>query len=534
MATLDFKGKALVQNYHLTVKYHELGPKKDKSLTDKVRLDDKANPNRVWAFIPETMAREIVEGRVMFPDKPSGRPMVKRYRKNLKSDVNPLSTWIRGLSEVGNNEEVTTLSSALTSEGGNPASKNNLTQLIGRILRQPSGRKTKVKDLDESYVFCFRQSAKSLVESVRVGFGQEGLGDLAGQVVMDSPDDEPQGEETIELRDRFKKFAGKIYLPTFVIRQGSQWREVNYETDIVSRIDWAQADFSPERNLQLAQADSMDAEIVVTLGDTKAELVKEQGRKYLTSAEAGVDVVFATRQLLEVIPNPWIAHDITKDIIATLTRKNGLEMVANNFVFIVQELVKRVTAERDRLAEEVFARLVYEKQLRFLLLKDDAGYRLPNKIKLRKGARKLTREDNSPLQMSLFEQVAEDCVNGDERSVAWYFDKQGQLLWWYRNLSRQDYRIQGWRKHGIFPDFIASRTNPADKTDFDKVFVVESKGIHLKNEDTDYKKKIFKLCNKLAEEKSWTELGLEFPERKIVFELVFGDEWQKKLNELLK
>ena len=40
MATLDFKGKALVQNYHLTVKHHELVPKKDKSLTDKVRLDD--------------------------------------------------------------------------------------------------------------------------------------------------------------------------------------------------------------------------------------------------------------------------------------------------------------------------------------------------------------------------------------------------------------------------------------------------------------------------------------------------------------
>jgi adenine-specific DNA-methyltransferase len=40
MATLDFKGKTLVQNYHLTVKYHELVPKKDKSLTDKVRLDD--------------------------------------------------------------------------------------------------------------------------------------------------------------------------------------------------------------------------------------------------------------------------------------------------------------------------------------------------------------------------------------------------------------------------------------------------------------------------------------------------------------
>ena len=40
MATLDFKGKALVQNYHLSVKYHELVPKRDRSLTDKVRLDD--------------------------------------------------------------------------------------------------------------------------------------------------------------------------------------------------------------------------------------------------------------------------------------------------------------------------------------------------------------------------------------------------------------------------------------------------------------------------------------------------------------
>ena len=224
--------------------------------------------------------------------------------------------------------------------------------------------------------------------------------------------------------------------------------------------------------------------------------------------------------------------DIVKEVIATLTRKNGLGLVTKNFVFIVEELVKRGIAERDRLAEGIFVRLVNEKQLRFLLLKDDVGYRLPNKIKMRKGARRLNREDDSPLQMSLFEQVLADSVNDDERSVAWYLDKQGKLLWWYRNLSRQDYRIQGWRKHGIFPDFIASRTSPTDKTDFDKVFVVESKGIHLKNEDTDYKKKIFKLCNRLAEEKSWTELGLEFPEKKFVFKLVFSDEWQKELNAL--
>src|SRR3990170_3850319 len=40
MATLNFKGKTFVQNHHLAVKYHQLIPRKDKSLTDKVSLNN--------------------------------------------------------------------------------------------------------------------------------------------------------------------------------------------------------------------------------------------------------------------------------------------------------------------------------------------------------------------------------------------------------------------------------------------------------------------------------------------------------------
>ena len=40
MAGLTFKGKSFVQNHHLLVKYHQLIPRKDKSLTDKVSLRD--------------------------------------------------------------------------------------------------------------------------------------------------------------------------------------------------------------------------------------------------------------------------------------------------------------------------------------------------------------------------------------------------------------------------------------------------------------------------------------------------------------
>ena len=40
MPTLHFKGKTFVQNHHLAVKYHQLVPKKARSLTDNVSLHD--------------------------------------------------------------------------------------------------------------------------------------------------------------------------------------------------------------------------------------------------------------------------------------------------------------------------------------------------------------------------------------------------------------------------------------------------------------------------------------------------------------
>lgn len=40
MPTIHFKGKTFVQNHHLAVKYHQLVPKKELSLTDKVSLHD--------------------------------------------------------------------------------------------------------------------------------------------------------------------------------------------------------------------------------------------------------------------------------------------------------------------------------------------------------------------------------------------------------------------------------------------------------------------------------------------------------------
>ena len=63
-----------------------------------------ANPNRVWCYVPESMARAIAEGRVAFPKDGDKRPHLKRYKSDLKSAVDPISTW---LSNVGLNTQAT-------------------------------------------------------------------------------------------------------------------------------------------------------------------------------------------------------------------------------------------------------------------------------------------------------------------------------------------------------------------------------------------------------------------------------------------
>ncbi len=416
----------------------------------------------------------------------------------------------------------------------NPSSQLSITQLVGRILRQPNARKTKVKELDESYVFSFRQKAKELLENVRKGFQDEGLGDLAGRVAIDSDETgvvAATNEKVIGYRERFKKFEGKIYLPKFVIQEVGAWRDVNYEMDILSRINWSKVKLDHFKSLSLSDLRPEEQEVVVGLADNAEEVIHEVGAVYRIG-KVEIEPVFMTRQILDIVPNPWIAHEISTQVIAMLLEKHDEKLVADNFIFVIEALRKHLEKERDRLAEEMFRELIAEKIIWFFLLVDRGGYKLPSKIRVMSNAKRLVRDNNSEIQRSLLQEVPEEGLNPGEQSVALYLDEQAKLLWWYRNLARQDYYVQGWKKGRIYPDFVVAAVTGQQQDNYSQVYVIETKGIHLKNEDTDYKKSVFELCNRIGQQKDWRELNLEFDNKRVEFQVVFGDEWKEKINRI--
>ena len=94
MATLSFKGKSIIQNYHLAVKYHELIPVKKNSLTDKVSLKDNLiihgdNLKALKALLP-TYAGKI---KCIYIDPPYniGR-QGWRYNDNVNSPM--MQEWL--------------------------------------------------------------------------------------------------------------------------------------------------------------------------------------------------------------------------------------------------------------------------------------------------------------------------------------------------------------------------------------------------------------------------------------------------------
>ena len=417
----------------------------------------------------------------------------------------------------------------------NPGSQTGITQLIGRILRQPFARKTKVKDLDECYVYTFRQNAATLVKGIKGNLESEGLGDIAGRISVDSGDDTNGNvlvEREMRYRDPFKKYEGKIYLPKFVVQEKDSWRDIIFEADILSVIDWLSIDLDALKEVSLSNIRRQEQELIIGLSEEEQELLKEKGR-FEKTGKLEIDEVFLTRQILDLIPNPWVGHELGKKALQIFFDRYDKETISANFVFIIEELKKVLEKERNRLAEQVFRRLVNEKKLCFFLITDKGGFRIPPRIKV-KSNKQLVRDDNTPIQRSLFDYVPEENINELERAVAIYLDQQENLLWWYRNMSKQDYHIQAWKKNKIYPDFIASDVNQENESNYGNVFVLETKGLHLKNEDTKYKQDVFALCNEMGAKKTWKELDLDFPDNKVEFQVVFEDEWKNRINKIFQ
>ncbi len=412
----------------------------------------------------------------------------------------------------------------------NPTATTSITQLVGRVLRQPYARKTKRIELDESYVYCFRDKAGAVLQDVQKGLQAEGLDDVAHHVVVHD-DSAPTALPAVELnvRPEFAQFTGKVYLPCFVVPDEHQgFREVSYEVDILSRIDWNSVTLDVFNTLELNPTTTQDSHTIINLDEAFTAL------RTSTADDMPIDPVFMTRQIIDMVPNPWVAYEFVEGVLGRLRRRFSDERIRRDMGFVIEMLKKHLKEQRRQLAKDVFHTMIKENQLRFFLVSGCVGGALPGRVVVKPG-RPLVTTAGKVVQKSLFESQFEEDFNELERAVALYLEQQHWVLTWYRNAVRLGYSIQGWQEHRIYSDFIVLGHNAPEGSDLpvpSHIWVLETKGLHLKNEDTGYKQEVFKLCNELSTPKPWDAIAEEFSKHKVRFQVIFEDEWQSVINAM--
>ena len=409
----------------------------------------------------------------------------------------------------------------------NTTAKTAMTQLIGRVMRQPYARATKSPELDNCYVFCYNQEVKAAVENVKKGLEAEGLTGL-GDFVEGTGAERVQ--RTIQRKHGYRDVD--IFLPCVLHKQGRSWRELNYERDILSAIDWYQLGAVPPIDLGEA-AQLQEVRATIHLQD---EAVID--KKLQESAAHNLEVAFFVRRLADVLPNPWHAARIVRATLAAYHEEGVDEATLYTQRLYLSEHLKRHLQDRvDKFAETVFREKLTAGEIQFNLQADDAlNYQLEKTliVSLTPEARQMTHPHGDPLQLNLFEQVFEAEFNTLETDFALYIDKQSAIQWWHRIAARQGYFLQGWRRDRVYPDFIACLQR--NQTGPKRLCIFETKGQHLEgNSDTTYKQKLIKMLETVYQNATQHgTMNITAPNNETMsFRMLFEDSWRETVNKTI-
>lgn len=395
----------------------------------------------------------------------------------------------------------------------NTKARRAITQLAGRVMRQPQARRTGREALDQCYVYCHNTDVGEAVQFVKAGLEQEGMTGL---------DDEIRSSESVNIRtvtiQRRKHFRNDIiFLPKVLHGNGNgDWGDLDYQRHILPGLDLDAVTAPDPQATQGAAPRSEKATVDVPNADTPTRYYGPQ-RYYVDTT---VRIAWYARRISDVMPNPFQAARVAGELVQRM-RDAGLDddAIYGQRQALADQLRRHVVEVLDQQAEHVFRAKLCKGEIRFDLETSDHNHLVAKsyEIPIADTDVQLQRYGQS-VQLSLFEPMFERHFNELERRFAFYLDEHKALRWWHRVAVRQrgDYYIQGWRRNRVWPDFVAMAGATNGKP---SLLVFETKGEQLLgNDDTEYKKRLF---DSLEETFNAGKMTIHDGPAKGVFRLVF-------------
>lgn len=376
-----------------------------------------------------------------------------------------------------------------------------LTQMIGRVLRQPHAQSTNVLALDETHIFCANVEVAEAVANIKKGLEAEGMGDLSGDIVTGGKGRGDSEEVTVRIRNQF---AGKrIMVPRVLHLDGRRkFRDLDYEADVLAGIDFEALAYRKANAFNVKDYDvGKQQTFTVDIEDGEAFDLESKPVSAATAVDQPLDRPGLIRRLLDVLPNPWQGARILDDALATLRAKESEQSIINARLTLVEHIKRDLQEQLEAAAEAIFREKVKRGDIVFKLLAaplDDLNFEFVEQftthVALGDTGAPLLSSGGRPLDRALYDRVFKKDVNGFEADVALYMDGNDAVKWWWRIAARREWGLQGWMKNKVYPDFLVHLDADDDTA---RLLVLETKGKFLEGSaDTEFKRKFFELLEK--------------------------------------
>ena len=380
------------------------------------------------------------------------------------------------------------------------SSTTALTQLIGRVLRQPYTKRTGISELDQCYAYFNHSDSEELLKGIKKSLESDGLEDIVDTVKWNSG---PSGKwlmyRDFSIQSQFiEEYPESLALPIWHIEDSHGIRALSYRSDILPRIDWDNIDLSP-----------LIENLIKTVGKQKIQGTDLQyvlwgeyaweGTEYEKEHAEWWDEYITSQIISEYIGNPFVSYTLVQKIIWSLSPTIERNTIESDFGYIAHEISKFIRIECYKNEEIVFNQLVSEWTI-FLAITKEWGYTIPE---IYSAPAKYDEDSETIIPLKADPKclhLAVDYVtmNNLEKEIIEELKTKDKVLWWMRNkVEESAYKIQAWRKNKIYPDFIIAKQDHTGKLEL--VYIIESKWDQLaENLDTKYKQLVFQ---RMTEEK---------------------------------
>ena len=133
----------------------------------------------------------------------------------------------------------------------NTKAQRAITQLVGRVIRQPDAHRTGREALDQCYVYCLNTKVGDAVAQVKQGLEEQGLNGLGDEVISNWTD-----LQRITVQ-RKEEWQGKdIFLPLVLHKNGPEWKELDYHATSCPQLTGARLRPPTRRTASLTEPSS--------------------------------------------------------------------------------------------------------------------------------------------------------------------------------------------------------------------------------------------------------------------------------------